>query len=103
MQSVATDADAVADVEVADVAALERARAAVVEADVDAVADDGLAHVALDVVAGDRTAGCAQSRHRSATEAMAELVADGIAATTDLSPFDPARLRLLDPALFRSA
>jgi glycine/D-amino acid oxidase-like deaminating enzyme len=36
-------------------------------------------------------------------EAMAELVADGVARTTDLAPFDPARLRPLDPALIRIA
>ncbi len=29
---------------------------------------------------------------------MAELIAKGIAETTDLTPFDPARLRPLDPA-----
>jgi glycine/D-amino acid oxidase-like deaminating enzyme len=34
-------------------------------------------------------------------EAMAELIADGIAATTDLAPFDPARMRPLDPSLVR--
>lgn len=36
-------------------------------------------------------------------EAMAELVAEGIAETIDLAPFDPARLRPLDPALIRIA
>ena len=36
-------------------------------------------------------------------EAMAELVAGGVAETTDLTPFDPARLRPLDPALIRLA
>lgn len=35
-------------------------------------------------------------------EALAELIADGAARSTDLSPFDPARLRALDPALLRS-
>lgn len=30
-------------------------------------------------------------------EALAELIADGAAQTTDLGPFDPARLRPLDP------
>jgi glycine/D-amino acid oxidase-like deaminating enzyme len=35
-------------------------------------------------------------------EALAELIADGVARTTDLTPFDPARLRRLDPALLRS-
>jgi hypothetical protein len=34
---------------------------------------------------------------------MAELVATGVAKTTDLTPFDPARLRPLDPALIRIA
>jgi glycine/D-amino acid oxidase-like deaminating enzyme len=34
-------------------------------------------------------------------EALAELVAHGVADTTDLTPFDPARLRPLDPALIR--
>lgn len=36
-------------------------------------------------------------------EAMAELVAEGSAKTIDLTPFDPARLRPLDPALIRIA
>jgi glycine/D-amino acid oxidase-like deaminating enzyme len=35
-------------------------------------------------------------------EALAELIADGVARSTDLSPFDPNRLRTLDPALLRS-
>ena len=35
-------------------------------------------------------------------EALAELIADGKAHSTDLAPFDPARLRALDPALLRS-
>ena len=35
-------------------------------------------------------------------EALAELIADGAARSTDLSPFDPNRLRALDPALLRS-
>jgi glycine/D-amino acid oxidase-like deaminating enzyme len=35
-------------------------------------------------------------------EAMAELVAEGSAETTDLTPFDPGRLRPLDPALIRT-
>ncbi len=36
-------------------------------------------------------------------EAMAELIAEGRANTTDLTPFDPARLRPLDPASIRIA
>jgi glycine/D-amino acid oxidase-like deaminating enzyme len=36
-------------------------------------------------------------------EALAELIADGVAQSTDLTPFDPARLRPLDPALVRSS
>ncbi len=36
-------------------------------------------------------------------EAMAELVATGAAKTTDLAPFDPARLSPLDPTLIRIA
>jgi glycine/D-amino acid oxidase-like deaminating enzyme len=36
-------------------------------------------------------------------EALAELIADGAARSTDLSPFDPNRLRALDPALLRSS
>jgi glycine/D-amino acid oxidase-like deaminating enzyme len=36
-------------------------------------------------------------------EALAELIADGAARRTDLAPFDPARLRPLDPALLRSS
>ena len=35
-------------------------------------------------------------------EALAEMIADGAARSTDLSPFDPGRLRALDPALLRS-
>jgi glycine/D-amino acid oxidase-like deaminating enzyme len=34
-------------------------------------------------------------------EALAELIADGAARSTDLTPFDPIRLRPLDPALRR--
>ena len=34
-------------------------------------------------------------------EALAELIADGKARSVDLSPFDPARLRALDPAMLR--
>ena len=36
-------------------------------------------------------------------EALAELIADGVARSTDLTPFDPSRLRPLDPALLRSS
>ena len=36
-------------------------------------------------------------------EALAELIADGAARSTDLTPFDPARLPPLDPALLRSS
>jgi glycine/D-amino acid oxidase-like deaminating enzyme len=35
-------------------------------------------------------------------EALAELIADGAARSTDLAPFDPARLRALDPSLLRT-
>jgi len=35
-------------------------------------------------------------------EALAELIADGEARSTDLAPFDPIRLPALDPALLRS-
>ena len=35
-------------------------------------------------------------------EALAELIADGVAVSTDLTPFDPVRLRPLDPSLLRS-
>jgi glycine/D-amino acid oxidase-like deaminating enzyme len=34
-------------------------------------------------------------------EAMAELIADGVSATTDLAPFEPGRLRALDPSMVR--
>ena len=34
-------------------------------------------------------------------EALAELIADGGARSTDLRPFDPAQLRPLDPSLLR--
>jgi hypothetical protein len=30
------------------------------------------------------------------------LIADGVAHSTDLAPFDPGRLRALDPALLRT-
>jgi glycine/D-amino acid oxidase-like deaminating enzyme len=36
-------------------------------------------------------------------EALAELIADGCARSTDLTPFDPTRLRPLDPWLLRSS
>jgi glycine/D-amino acid oxidase-like deaminating enzyme len=36
-------------------------------------------------------------------EALAELIAEGAARNVDLAPFDPARLRALDPALLRSS
>jgi glycine/D-amino acid oxidase-like deaminating enzyme len=36
-------------------------------------------------------------------EALAELIADGVAHSTDLTPFDPIRLRPLDPSLLRSS
>ena len=36
-------------------------------------------------------------------EAMAELIADGVARSTDLTPFDPIRLPPLDPSLLRSS
>ena len=35
-------------------------------------------------------------------EALAELIAEGTARSTDLTPFDPRRLPPLDPALLRS-
>ena len=35
-------------------------------------------------------------------EALAELIADGASRTTDLTPFDPGRLRPLDPSLLRA-
>ena len=34
-------------------------------------------------------------------EALAELIADGAARSTDLAPFDPIRLGALDPSLLR--
>jgi hypothetical protein len=36
-------------------------------------------------------------------EALAELIADGAARSTDLTPFDPMRLKPLDPSLLRSS
>jgi glycine/D-amino acid oxidase-like deaminating enzyme len=36
-------------------------------------------------------------------EALAELIADGVARSTDLTPFDPVRLKPLDPSLLRSS
>jgi len=35
-------------------------------------------------------------------EALSELIADGAARSTDLAPFDPARLRAIDPGQVRS-
>ena len=35
-------------------------------------------------------------------EALAELIVDGVATSTDLTPFDPIRLRPLDPARLRA-
>jgi glycine/D-amino acid oxidase-like deaminating enzyme len=35
-------------------------------------------------------------------EALAELIVDGAARSTDLEPFDPSRLRPLDPSLLSS-
>ena len=35
-------------------------------------------------------------------EALAELIVDGVARSTDLAPFDPIRLRPLDPSLLRT-
>ena len=32
-----------------------------------------------------------------------ELIADGVARSTDLTPFDPMRLQPLDPSLLRSS
>jgi glycine/D-amino acid oxidase-like deaminating enzyme len=34
-------------------------------------------------------------------EALAELIAEGVSRSTDLTPFDPARLRPVDPSLLR--
>jgi glycine/D-amino acid oxidase-like deaminating enzyme len=36
-------------------------------------------------------------------EVLAELIADGAARSTDLTPFDPMRLKPLDPSLLRSS
>jgi glycine/D-amino acid oxidase-like deaminating enzyme len=36
-------------------------------------------------------------------EALAELIADGVSRSTDLTPFDPVRLRPLDPAMVRTS
>jgi glycine/D-amino acid oxidase-like deaminating enzyme len=36
-------------------------------------------------------------------EALSELIADGVARSTDLAPFDPIRLRALDPSLLRTS
>src|SRR5215217_6565437 len=75
-EAVRVEPDAVADVEVADALALEGPRAAIVESDVDAVADHSRFVVALDIVARDRAAGGADAGHRRPAQAMAELVAD---------------------------
>jgi hypothetical protein len=39
----------------------------------------------------------------AAGEALAELIADGVARSTDLTPFNPMRLKPLDPSLLRSS
>jgi hypothetical protein len=39
----------------------------------------------------------------AAGEALAELIADGVARSIDLTPFDPMRLKPLDPSLLRSS
>ena len=36
-------------------------------------------------------------------EALAELIGDGVTRISDLTPFDPIRLRRLDPSLLRSS
>lgn len=36
-------------------------------------------------------------------EALADLIVDGAASTVDLTPFDPGRLRVLDPEVVRAA
>jgi glycine/D-amino acid oxidase-like deaminating enzyme len=36
-------------------------------------------------------------------EALSELIADGVAHSTDLAPFDPIRLRAFDPSLLRTS
>jgi len=36
-------------------------------------------------------------------EALAELIVEGVARSTDLAPFDPARLRAVDPERVRAA
>src|ERR1700757_95503 len=73
VERVGVEADAIADLQAGDFAALEGARRAVVETNADPVARDALVVVALDVVAG---AGGAQTRHRDTADAAAELVAD---------------------------
>jgi glycine/D-amino acid oxidase-like deaminating enzyme len=45
----------------------------------------------------------ASSTHRATGEALAELIADGAARSTDLTPFDPMRLQPLDLSLLRSS
>jgi glycine/D-amino acid oxidase-like deaminating enzyme len=36
-------------------------------------------------------------------EALADLIADGVARSIDLTPFDPMRLQPLDPSFLRSS
>ena len=48
------------------------------------------------------TAFGASSTRQATGEALAELIADGGARSTDLTPFDPTRLQPLDPSLLRS-
>ena len=73
---VGVEPDPVADVQVADVLALEDPRAAIVESDVDAVADDGRLVVAFDIVARDRAAGAPTPVIAARPSTVAELVAD---------------------------
>src|SRR4051812_14328444 len=100
-EAVGVEADAVADVEVADLFALEGPRAAIVESDVDAVADHSRFVVALDIVARDRAARRADTGHRRAAEAMTELVADDAAEHAADDRARAGTLRLLTHRLDR--
>src|SRR5881392_3732406 len=91
-EAVRVEPDAVADVEVADVLALEGPRAAIVESDVDAVADHSRFVVALDIVARDGAAGGTDAGHGRPTQTVAELVADDAA---EHAADDGARARAL--------
>src|SRR5215203_1205232 len=76
VEGLGVELDAVADVETAELGALESARRAVVEPNTDAIADDARIAAALDVVACHCAPDRAGARHDRPSGAVPELVAD---------------------------